>query len=198
MGCCSSNEQKESILQTLDRQLGEYYAARNRDDYFDENGNGKLLVHFEQKGITGDSTLSLARDARFYRPLTEEFPIFSICLEHDVDEQIERENQFLFLMKHFRRHEALPSDAEMADNYPSISWQHIAQCVKHEMYPLLGTKIASVDCLSLYMHDLSEGAVTAVTTALKNKVSTREVQYIKEVVQRAKEFKISKKTYKNS
>ena len=68
-----------------------------------------------------------------------------------------------------------------------LNWQHIVNAVKHEMFPKLG---AAIDACADDLADLSKETVIRLIERLKKKsaLSHREVQYIRDLVKRARQF----------
>ena len=79
-----------------------------------------------------------------------------------------------------------------------MNWHRIAQCVKHEMFPMMGTSMESAvemlkveNCLDLT--DFGEQTVETVIVTMRRQriVSHGEVDCIKSIVARAREFELN-------
>ena len=76
--------------------------------------------------------------------------------------------------------------------WKGLSWRHVINAVKHEMFPVLGSSLEScIESTTLDLQDLSEDAADRVIKALhgKRKLNTKEAANIKYLVQRAREYK---------
>ena len=85
-----------------------------------------------------------------------------------------------------------------------LTWNHIAEALKHQMYPLIGTTMQSaIDGLesdkSFKIEDISPTALDIVITRMQKqkKLSNKEVDFIKNVLRRANEFKMDRRTALN-
>ena len=86
--------------------------------------------------------------------------------------------------------------ALQSEIWKALNWNHIVNAVKHDMFPLMATSMESaveslrVDQNSLTVDKLDDDAVQRVIDKMhqKRKLSTKEVEHIKMVVQRARDY----------
>ena len=75
----------------------------------------------------------------------------------------------------------------------AMDWERICSCLRHEMYPMLSSavkKIVDDDENGLDAEDVSDEAMEAVIDILRTKrrIGNQEISYLKELVQRARDY----------
>ena len=205
-------ERWQSIRET-DQLLGEYYASNEYKNYFDETGRGKFRLMMEDNGCDDDILQSWMVQDRFRKDLeswmfdehfhsNDEFPSFQTSQESP--ESVPRELQkklFAHLFLELYRLRAVPTNDELRMSLfcDSISWWHIAECLKHEMHTAISTKMHEVieDVKSskvFSIEDIGEEAAKQFIDLLqrKRRLSNKEVAFIQNAVARARELKSGK------
>ena len=176
----SSRQKKKSIIRKIDRLLGIYYLSKNRNDYYDENGNGKFYNFCEEYGFDDDILVWVLQGddidknllVMLFFPQNGDFPCYEPL--RDSDPEKHQKEQFLRLIRSY-----------------VISWWNIAECLKHEMYTAIYSKMHEVieeNKASINVYDLDADAIDKFISMLQNKkqLSNREVIFIQNAVRRAR------------
>ena len=188
----SLQRHEPSIVRKVDRLLGIYYLSQNQNDYYDTNGNGKFYNWCEEQGFADDDDIleELQHDLDenvllFFIDEHGEFPCYEPLL--DTDPEKHKKEQFLHLIR-------LYADKE---DVLIVSWWNIAECLKHEMYTAIYSKVQEAIkevTSSIDMYGLGAGPIRKFIFALQNKkkLTNREVIFIQNAVKRARHFTTSK------
>ena len=195
-----------SLAEELDQLFGEYYASKNRFDYFEESGKGKFWSLCKRHGLEFSELLEEANDLGLFSDhllgasaFIADFPCFS---HPPFSEQGPyRNEQLMFVFDELYQQRLVPSDKELCMKFipEFMSWSHIAECVKHQMSAELGNKMKDVfdDWKfeeSFELNDFGSDAVRQFIADLqrKRKLSNKEVEHIHGVVERARKFEAGK------
>ena len=188
-----------ALVEQLDDLLAKYYASKNR------SYQSEFSEYCEDNDFEDDDyvTMDLAEDVNdsqlvyFMVEYGKDFPCFEPL--RDSDPYQHKKEQFLCLIRLLHQTNDVPSDQQLRVTrfQQFITWKHIPMCLQHEMYTAISTKMHEViqeNDSSLDMDDLSEDAVGKVIELLQNKrkLNNKEVQFIGNAVQRAREFKSEK------
>ena len=137
--------------------------------------------------------------------LDEVFPFFEPLRK--MDGPLHRMQQFVVIFQYIYEHERIPTVIELKSSilakYNFISWWHIAESLKHEMYKAISVKMHEVmDSAEMKEYDtndtkkeaFNEEKVMKIIALLqtKSKLSNKEVVFIRNAVQRARQFKAAK------
>ena len=197
-------------IHEMDLLLGEYYASNEYNNYFDGTGRGKFRLMMEDIAFDDDILQSWMIQDRFRKDLeswlfhehfhsNDEFPSFQTSQE-SVPRELQKK-QFAHLFLKLNRLRAVPTNDELRMSFlrESISWWHVAECLKHEMHTAISNKMHEVidDIKSskvISVGDIGEEAVRKFIDLLqrKRRLSNKEVIFIQNAVGRAREFKSRK------
>ena len=132
------------LIKELEQLLGQYYASKQRNDYFDKAGKGKLLLFgkkLDRQQIMeypDDYCRSIISSA--LEENDDEFPCFT-------DRQMgwkQRRKQFAHLFQYLYEHRAVPSDSDLRTSFFANSK------TIHELDQLLGEHYASKECTTYF------------------------------------------------
>ena len=206
------------LVQELDNLFGEYYESHDRNDYFGTENKGKFqticgIWGYNDDGckrsIEGLISNFTERIQRFesneqFMGVFGDFPPFSNLLNPNNAKNIYL--QYCTVLVHLYEQRRVPRDHVLVEFAISqcLTWNHIAEALRHQMYPLIGTTMHStIDGLksdeSFMIENISPTALDIVipTMQKQKKLSNKEVEFIKNVLRRANEFKIDRKTALN-
>merc|ERR1712228_451714 len=120
------------IIETMDKLMGAYYAEKQRNSYFDENGIGKLKKFYtdnKYNAMTSRYTV-IAVDLSFMTSLIgfdDEFPL-------NLNDKDEKKKQIHKILKYF--YKISSSEKLKLNDLPtknqSLSWNHILEIVHLE------------------------------------------------------------------
>ena len=215
----------KSLVQELDYLFAEYYQSHNRNDYFGTENKGKFRRYCGILNLIDDDKLKksietvisvLTRKEKLtgmdnaesrsrFMEIFDGFPCFSNSLNTNNAKNIYL--QYCILLVHLYEQRRVPPDHVLAADVLSkyFTWFHFAEALKHQMYPLISTIMQSaIDELeseeSFKIEDLRPTALdTVIATMQKHKrLSNKEVEFIKNVLWTANEFKMDRETAANS
>ena len=202
-----NDESPFAVVPELDRLFGEYYASKNRNDYFDESGKGKFKILCDRFGIDHISVLEYAINSKYkssnlychFKDDMEFCGSFPCFFRPPVSDQGPYpDKQLWVLFFHLYKHRRVPSDKELCNKLISqiMSWSLIAECVRHQMSAAISTKMKEIldDSNSKFSksfkwNDLSNKALKHIVADLqmKKKMTNKEVHFIERIVKRARE-----------
>ena len=202
----NADENFKSIRE-LDQLLGKYYASKGYETYFDGTGRGKFRIWLHDEGRNDDQCDSwfqwnpkVKHDLKtwifeYFHP-NDDFPCFETSRQ-PVSRELQK-RQFAHMFLKLFRLRVVPTNDELRMSFlrENISWWNIAECLKHEMYTAISTKMHEVieDIKSSKMmaiDDIGGNAVMQFIDLLQSKMtlSNKEVTFIHCAVGRAREFK---------
>ena len=198
------------FIHEMDQLLADYYGSKNYVTYFDETGRGKFRSLIEDWGWNDNQCHSWMERDNFRHKLEtclfdewfhpdDAFP----CFERSqplVSRELQRKQFAHMFLKLYRLRVVPTNDAlRMSFLRESMSWLQIAQCLKHEMYTAISTKMHEVIediqfSKTILIEDIGDEAVMQFIDLLqaKRQLSNKEVAFIQNAVNRARDFKSGK------
>ena len=210
------------VILKMDQLFGKYYASKNRNDYFDGNMRGKFQFWCEVSNLNDEEQLKtfvkhLTAKLGEHNNQWEQMPHDGVSYNSEIQSQFMRIfgdfpcfivsstsknsvkicRQFCVVLVHLYRHRDVPSSSILAEYAISrtLTWRHIAESVKQQMYPLIGTAMQSaIDDSksdgSFKIEDINSTVLNKIVDAMqkKMKLDNKEVEFIGSVLRRAHKF----------
>eukprot|EP01084_Bolivina_argentea_P105473 188876_1 len=203
MGNKSSKTQKQfkhlnnSTFERIDNALAQYYKDCGRDDYYDENGNGKFIVfvhinQFNEKQIQLELSDDINTHDRSFIKMDSQFPLI---YEPTNKNHNSRNDEIFNILKHCyktgeppqqnnaNRIEHLLQLSSKTHNKFILKWYHIENAIKQELYDKISSKFMQMVNGKKRYNDIDQ-----LLNELKKKmnIDENELNYLKQLIKRAK------------
>lgn len=196
-----------SLTKELDKLFGKIYEYNFRNDYFNNKGKGKFQRFVEGNfGELDDEIMKqlivLKSDVNPFvndinNPLLDDFAYIPFG-DHN-DRKKAQKQQFISVLQQLYQQRVVPSNITLRSELElrviqSISWKHIANSLKHQMYSGISDQMQAATANSKYSFDISERATNKFIDSLQKhkNLSQKEVNFIRRAVGRARILKTEK------
>eukprot|EP01084_Bolivina_argentea_P049061 90283_1 len=124
-----------TLTSSMDDLLGSYFKSCGRNDYYDENNKGKLMIFLNDNGMDTDAMIEELEN----QTEPKQQKLMTFCLDNDYRYY---PNKMYEVMKFYHKYEQLPIPITINNLLSNAStdecmlkWQHIGNVIQHEMYP---------------------------------------------------------------
>eukprot|EP01084_Bolivina_argentea_P304037 525014_1 len=154
-----------------------YFQSYGRNDYYDENNNGKLIIFLNNNKLDSDA---IVEELENRIELSKQKLInFRICIDNDGY------NKIYEVIKFYYKYKQLPTPVaiESLSLYlPSNICQYIGNVMKHELYP----QILSTFMEITKWNEKKDKTINQMINELQkqNKIDDNELKYIRQLIQR--------------
>eukprot|EP01084_Bolivina_argentea_P304036 525013_1 len=153
-----------------------YFQSYGRNDYYDENNNGKLIIFLNNNKLDSDA---IVEELENRIELSKQKLInFRICIDNDGY------NKIYEVIKFYYKYKQLPTPVaiESLSLYlPSNICQYIGNVMKHELYPQISLKF-----MKITKSDRKHKTINEMINELRQqtKIDDNEFKYIQQLIQR--------------
>eukprot|EP01084_Bolivina_argentea_P226908 383216_1 len=163
----------------IDYMLGIYYESRGRNDYYDENGNGKFATFLKDNGIDSDRMIKELNE----QVSNKEYQLIKL----GMNDYGYFPNEMYYVMKFCFKHKQIPTQItihnlveNIVSNERIINWERIGNAIHHELYENISHEFMQI------IHNNKYKTIKEILNALKNKVKMddNEIKYMKQLIKR--------------
>eukprot|EP01084_Bolivina_argentea_P176472 305381_1 len=112
------HEAEKTSVQRLDNAIGLYYKQFNRNDYFDDNKNGKFLKYFEEQQYESDTLdEELGEDSNFKDCVYVKFDIFKdFPLSGTKKTELDTQKEIFNVLQHCYKYDIPPQQSNFMEH----------------------------------------------------------------------------------
>eukprot|EP01083_Nonionella_stella_P239450 838037_1 len=193
----------ETPFQRIDNALAQHYKNCGRNDYFDLNEDGKFIQFVKNNALDENAINLELRDVNDpnncpYIKMDPLFPLASSTTQHQMTNELQN-NEILNILKHCYTYGVPPClnpihhvlGLSRQPNHYSVfvlTWQHIANALKHELYDKISSSFMAIvngNGRNTRFENVNE---LLLCIKLMIDIDQEEVNYIHQLIDRAKAF----------